>query len=98
MDEWVGKGIWSGWRITTNHSITSVQGQPVLISPAGQNFRPEDIGRRYFQADLARALNRTPGAITGRLKRKTLPPFDGKDEKGRGYWNFETILPVMIRG
>jgi hypothetical protein len=44
-----------------------------------------------YQADLARKLNITRGAVADRLRRGTLPPFDGVDSNGRGYWTPETI-------
>lgn len=34
-DEWVGTGIWQGYRITTAH-VDSVDGRPVLVGPDGR--------------------------------------------------------------
>lgn len=90
MDKWTGEGIWAGWRITTDHAASSY-GQPVLIDPDGNAYGPGDIRKRVYQADLARELGVTPAAITGRITRGTLPPFDGHDEQGRGYWFAATI-------
>ena len=41
-DEWVGSGIWKGWRITTEHSSSSC-GQPVLVGPDGCGRGPGDV-------------------------------------------------------
>ncbi|MGO0058669.1 DUF3653 domain-containing protein [Brevibacillus fluminis] len=90
MDIWTGTGIWDGWRLTTDHSASSYN-QPVLVSPDGRAFGPGDIAGTFSQADLAKALSVSPQAITGRLKRGTLPPYDGHDHVGRGYWRYETI-------
>jgi len=84
MNEWIGEGIWAGWRLTTDHADSSY-GQPVLVDPDGVAYGPGDIRRRIYQADLAREEGVTPAAITGRINRGTLPPFDGV-EQGRGYW------------
>lgn len=42
MDIWTGTGIWSGWRLTTNHSASSYN-QPVLVDPDGKAYAPDDI-------------------------------------------------------
>jgi hypothetical protein len=81
-DIWQG---WDGWRLTTDHAASSY-GQPVLVSPDGRAYGPSNIGGNYTQADLAKALNVTPGAIQDRRRRGTLPPFDeGKT------WCYKTI-------
>jgi hypothetical protein len=41
-DKWIGSGVWSGWRITTDHSSSS-HNQPVLVNPRGQAYGPADI-------------------------------------------------------
>jgi len=84
-NEWTGKGIWEGWRIADR------SGQMMLIDPDGNAYGPDDIRKRVYQADLARELGVTPAAITGRISRGTLPPFDGQDEQGRGYWYAATL-------
>jgi hypothetical protein len=89
-DIWIGTGIWAGWRLTTDHSSSSY-GQPVLVDPDGNAYGPGDIRKRIYQADYARELGVTPGAITGRIKRGTLPEFDGVDEYGRSYWYASTL-------
>jgi len=89
MNEWIGEGIWAGWRLTTDHADSSY-GQPVLVDPDGVAYGPGDIRRRIYQADLAREEGVTPAAITGRINRGTLPPFDGV-EQGRGYWYPATL-------
>lgn len=91
MDEWTGKGIWAGWRITTDHAASSY-GQPVLVSPDGRAFGPGDIAGCYSQADLARALGVTRAAIADRIRRGTLPPFD--DGKA---WRYETIKHLLAK-
>lgn len=90
MDAWTGKGIWEGWRITTDHASSSY-GQPVLVDPDGRAYGPGDIRTRLYQADVARKLGVTPQAVIGRLSRGTLPAYDGHDESGRGYWFSETV-------
>jgi len=87
---WTGKGIWEGWRLTTDHAAAK-DGQPVLISPSGRAFGPDDIEPKiYTQAELARALGVGRTAIAGRIQRGTLPPFDeGKT------WRYETIKPYL---
>jgi hypothetical protein len=47
-----------------------------------------------YQADLARLLGISRMAINARVMRGTLPPFDGKDDKGRGYWTPETVQKI----
>lgn len=93
-DIWTGTGIWEGWRITTDHPASSY-GQPVLVDPDGNAYGPGDIRKRIYQADLARQLGITRGAIQDRVKRGTLPPFDGYDEGGRGYWHIGTIKHLL---
>lgn len=50
---------------------------------------------QYSQADLAKLLNVTAGAINDRKIRGTLPPYDGETESGRGWWRYETIEPLI---
>ncbi|MBJ6364163.1 hypothetical protein ACFOQM_23360 [Paenibacillus sp. GCM10012307] len=50
------------------------------------------------QQDLSVLLNVTRGAINGRLKRGTLPPFDGHYENGRGWWLYETVKALLPVG
>ena len=94
MDIWTGSGIWSGWRLTTDHSASSYN-QPVLVSPDGRAFGPGDIAGHYAQVDLANALGVSRSAITGRINRGTLPDYDGHDDNGRGYWHYETIKHLL---
>src|SRR5690606_21023347 len=73
------KGAWTGWDITDNE----------LISPTGRIFKPDDIEpEQYTQAELARALDVTRGAISDRIRRGTLPPYDDPQKKT---WRRETI-------
>lgn len=91
-DQWIGAGLWAGWRMTTEHAASNY-GQPVLVDPEGKAYGPGDIKRperAYTQADLARALNVTPGAIVDRMRRGTLPPKD--DPRG---WKYETIKYLL---
>jgi len=88
--EWIGTGIWKGWRLTTDHSSSSY-GQPVLVDPDGNAYGPGDIRRRIYQADLAREHGVSPAAITGRIARGSLPEYDGLDEQGRGFWYASTL-------
>lgn len=76
-NKWLGSGVWEGWKIIGDS----------LISPSGREFKPSDIEPdHYTQADLAKALGVTRGAIADRIRRGTLPPFDdGKT------WRHETI-------
>jgi hypothetical protein len=76
-------GAWSGWRITDR----------ALISPSGREFKPEDIEPEWYtQADLARALGVTRGAIADRIRRGSLPPFDeGKT------WRAETLRHLFAK-
>lgn len=90
MDIWTGAGIWQGWRLTTDHAACS-HGQPVLVDPDGNAYGPGDIRRRVYQADLARELGVSPAAVAQRFARGTLPPYDGDDEQGRGYWWASTL-------
>lgn len=87
-------GIWSGWRWTTDHAASSY-GQPVLVSPDGRAFGPGDIAGRYSQNDLAKAQGVSRAAITNKIKRGSLPPFDGEEDNGRGYWVYETISSYL---
>lgn len=88
--EWIGKGVWEGWRLTTEHSASSY-GQPVLVSPTGCAYGPGDIEpSKYTQSDLARVLGVTRGAIADRIRRGTLPPFDEP-----GIWYRETIISKL---
>jgi hypothetical protein len=48
-----------------------------------------------YQADLARILNVTRGAVADRIRRGTLPPYDGTDGRGRGYWLPKTLEEVV---
>lgn len=96
-DLWKGEGIWTGWRLTTDHPSSSY-GQPVLVDPDGIAYGPADIRKRIYQADVARMIGSTPAAITGRINRGTLPPFDGVDERGRGFWWQGTLAGVLNRG
>lgn len=41
-DLWKGADNWAGWRVTTDHASASY-GQPVLVSPDGIAYEPEDI-------------------------------------------------------
>lgn len=41
-DLWTGADAWAGWKITTGHASSSY-GQPVLVSPDGIAYEPEDI-------------------------------------------------------
>lgn len=76
-NEWTGTGAWSGWRITDD----------ALISPSGRMYKPSDIEPQvYTQAELAKALGVTRGAIADRLRRGTLPPFDSDKT-----WSYGTI-------
>lgn len=90
MDIWTGDGIWAGWRLTTDHADSSYN-QPVLVSPDGRAFGPGDIAGTFSRAALARSLGVSRAAITDRIKRETLPAFDGIDKNGREYWHYETI-------
>lgn len=82
-NEWTGTGLWSGWRIEGD----------CLISPTGRTYKPDDIEPQvYTQAELAKALGVTRGAIADRIRRGTLPPFDaGKT------WRYETIKHLFER-
>lgn len=74
-------GFWSGWTLTDRS----------LISPTGRKYGPDDIEPAvYTQAELAKALGVTRGAIADRIRRGTLPPFDA----GKG-WRRETIAPFI---
>ncbi len=93
-DIWKGDGVWSGWRITTDHAASSY-GQPVLVSPSGQAYGPGDIESekhrgKYTQSALSRVLGVTKQAIRDRVKRGTLPPFDEP-----GIWYEDTIRPYI---
>ncbi|QQE75237.1 helix-turn-helix domain-containing protein [Brevibacillus composti] len=75
--EWTGTGTWTGWQIVGGN----------LISPTGRKYGPSDIEPEYYsQADLAKALGVTRGAIADRIRRGTLPPFDVDKT-----WRYETI-------
>jgi hypothetical protein len=93
-DIWTGSGVWAGWRLTTDHAASSY-GQPVLIDPDGRAYGPGDIRKRVYQADVARMIGATPAAVTGRINRGTLPPYDGIDERGRGYWYEGTLRDTL---
>ncbi|CDN42068.1 hypothetical protein BN871_AT_00700 [Paenibacillus sp. P22] len=93
VNEWIGSGPWQGWRLTTEHAASSF-GQPVLVDPDGRAYTPVDIRAKVYQSDLARQIGSTRAAITGRINRGTLPPFDGVDSVGRSYWFESTIKDV----
>ena len=94
-DEWIGTGIWAGWRITTDHAASS-HGQPVLVSPDGRAFGPGDIAPdRYYHTELARLLGTSRQALMDRRKRGTVPEPDGYDERGRPYWRYESIRHLL---
>ncbi len=91
-EQWTGTGVWAGWRLTTDHAASN-HGQPVLVDPDGKAYGPGDIRRperSFTQADLSRALGVTPGAISDRIRRGTLPPKD--DPRG---WRYETIKHLL---
>lgn len=52
ITEWVGSGIWEGWRITTDPPSSSHR-QPVLVSPDGSAFVPRDILRDWGADEAA---------------------------------------------
>lgn len=99
-------GVWAGWRMTTDHPRSSY-GHPVLVSPDGQAFGPGDIAgaQRLYQADLARLLGVTRGAINGRINRsnqaaesgreRSFPAEDGVDDQGRPYWYAQTVAHLI---
>lgn len=41
-DLWIGGDTWAGWKVTTDHASSSY-GQPVLVSPDGMAYEPDDI-------------------------------------------------------
>jgi hypothetical protein len=80
-NKWTGKGAWQGWSIDGDR----------LISPIGRTYKPDDIEPTiYTQSDLARILGVTRGAIAGRIRRGTLPPFDGDKS-----WHSTTIKHIL---
>lgn len=88
--EWKGTGKWVGWKFTQYHDDS---GDPVLISPTGRAYRPEDIEpEEYTQSDLARILNVTRGAIADRIRRSTLPDFDNGST-----WSRDAIVDIVRR-
>ncbi|MFB5759061.1 DUF3653 domain-containing protein [Paenibacillus medicaginis] len=81
-NKWIGSGIWQGWSIDDE----------VIVSPSGRTYKPEDIEPNYKQADLAKALGVTRGAIADRIRRGTLPPFDDESKKT---WHVDTIKHLL---
>ncbi|MEK8128635.1 AsnC family protein [Paenibacillus filicis] len=92
-NNWVGAGVWAGWRLTTDHPASSY-GQPVLVDPDGRSYGPDDVRIKVYNADLARRIGSSPQAIRGRIDRGTLPPYDGVDGAGRSYWFEGTVKDV----
>lgn len=93
------KEIWPEWTITTNHPA-SKDGIPVLVSPAGKVYRPEDVDPepdRFNQTDLAKALGVSTAAIRDRMRRGTVPEYDGLTTSGRGYWMAGTIRAILSK-
>ncbi|MEN1985283.1 hypothetical protein [Paenibacillus hubeiensis] len=92
--------IWPEWTITTDHPA-SKDGVPVLVSPAGKVYRPEDVDPdpdRFNQTDLAKALGVSTAAIRDRISRGTVPEYDGFTKSGRGYWMADTIKHLIKGG
>lgn len=87
--------IWPGWVLTTDHPA-STNDTPVLISPTGRAYNPEDIEtQQYSQSELADAMGISRGAIHRRMKRGTLPEYDGFTAAGRGYWMAGTVKHLI---
>jgi hypothetical protein len=89
--------IWDGWSFTLSHPA-SKDGIPVLVSPAGKVYRPEDVDPepdRFNQTDLAKALGVSTAAIRDRISRGTVPEYDGYTTSGRGYWMADTIKHLV---
>ncbi|OPG98450.1 hypothetical protein B2I21_08860 [Chryseobacterium mucoviscidosis] len=87
--------LWPDWFITTDHPA-SKDGIPVLVSPSGRTYGPEDIEPPlYSQAELAKALGVSTAAIRDRIRRGTLPEYDGHTSSGRGYWFIDTIKHLI---
>lgn len=85
--------IWKGWYCTTDHPA-SKDGAEVLVSPSGKVYLPDDIDsepNKFNQTELAKALGVSTAAIRDRIRRGTLPQYDGFTPSGRGYWYAATI-------
>lgn len=89
--------IWDGWCYTADHPA-SKDGTGVLISPFGKVYHADDIDpepNRFSQTELAKALGVSTAAIRDRIKRGTLPEYDGFTSAGRGYWLAGTIKHLI---
>lgn len=56
MNEWTGTGVWSGWRLTTDHAASSYN-QPVLVDPDGNAFGPGDINSVHQVVTVSEAAS-----------------------------------------
>lgn len=65
---WVGTGGWEGWKISTDHQL-SRNGQPVLINPEGEGFKPEDIIKITDVLTVPKAVEKWPSRSEPTLKR-----------------------------
>lgn len=89
--------VWPGWSLTGNHPAAK-DGVPVLVSPTGRAYKPEDIEPREFsQSDLAKSLGVSSAAVRDRISRGTLPAYDGFKPSGRGYWTSHTIRAILSK-
>lgn len=83
------EGEWVGWK------FTKINGVMVLVDPDGHHYSPGDVRKKWRQIDLANKLNVSQQAIIGRIRRGTLPTYDGVDESGRGYWYYSSIKEII---
>jgi hypothetical protein len=91
--------IWEGWSFTSKHPA-SKNGDEVLVSPYGKVFLKEDVDPepdKFNQTELAKALGVSTAAIRDRIKRGTLPEYDGFTSSGRGFWYIRTIRHLVER-
>lgn len=91
MDIWTGTGVWSGWKLTTDHA-TSSYGQPVLVAPDGRAFGPGDILATDYvgQKEIAEMLGWSKQQVSNYFKDGRLPEPD-QMVAGRPLWKKKKI-------
>lgn len=90
---------WRDWSFTSEHPA-SKNGKEVLVSPYGKVFFIEDVDPepdKFNQTELAKALGVSTAAIRDRIKRGTLPKYDGISSSGRGYWMVDTVRHLIFK-
>lgn len=90
-DIWNGSGIWSGWKLTTDHPSSSY-GQPVLVDPQGNPYGPGDITPVDYvgQKEIAELLGWSKQQVSNYYNSGRLPIPD-QIVSGRPLWDRNKI-------